>query len=69
MLRPLCHSGVGEGTRTLDTRNHNPMLYQLNYAHHMKLIRDAPGRCRLTVFGARRLKWYARRDSNPRPTA
>ena len=30
---------MGEGTRTLDTRNHNPMLYQLNYAHHMKLVR------------------------------
>ncbi len=34
---PFAMSGVGEGTRTLDTRNHNPMLYQLNYAHHMKL--------------------------------
>ena len=33
---PAACSGVGEGTRTLDTRNHNPMLYQLNYAHHMK---------------------------------
>ena len=33
-------SGVGEGTRTLDTRNHNPMLYQLNYAHHMRLERE-----------------------------
>ena len=30
---------MGEGTRTLDTRNHNPMLYQLNYAHHMNLAR------------------------------
>ena len=28
--------GVGDGTRTHDTRNHNPMLYQLNYTHHMK---------------------------------
>ncbi len=36
---PAACSGVGEGTRTLDTRNHNPMLYQLNYAHHMKLER------------------------------
>ena len=26
--------GVGDGTRTRDTRNHNPMLYQLNYTHH-----------------------------------
>lgn len=31
---PAACSGVGEGTRTLDTRNHNPMLYQLNYIHH-----------------------------------
>ena len=27
-------SGVGKGTRTLDTRNHNPVLCQLNYTHH-----------------------------------
>ena len=35
-LRPFRHSfyGVGDGTRTRDTRNHNPMLYQLNYTHH-----------------------------------
>ena len=26
--------GVDDGTRTRDTRNHNPMLYQLNYIHH-----------------------------------
>ena len=35
---PAANSGVGEGTRTLDTRNHNPMLYQLNYAHHIVLL-------------------------------
>ena len=35
---PSAMSGVGEGTRTLDTRNHNPMLYQLNYAHHIVLL-------------------------------
>ena len=35
-LRPFCLEiyGVGDGTRTRDTRNHNPMLYQLNYTHH-----------------------------------
>ena len=27
-------NGVGDGTRTHDTRNHNPMLYQLNYTYH-----------------------------------
>ena len=28
--------GVDDGTRTRDTRNHNPMLYQRNYTHHME---------------------------------
>ena len=26
---------VSDGARTHDTRNHNPMLYQLNYTHHV----------------------------------
>ena len=26
--------GVDDGTRTHDSRNHNPGLYQLSYAHH-----------------------------------
>jgi hypothetical protein len=30
-------SGVGDGARTRDNRNHNPGLYQLSYAHHKKL--------------------------------
>jgi hypothetical protein len=30
-------SGVGDGVRTRDNRNHNPGLYQLSYAHHNKL--------------------------------
>ena len=35
-LRPFrLHYGVDDGTRTRDTRNHNPMLYQLNYTHHI----------------------------------
>jgi hypothetical protein len=25
---------VTEGTRTLDTWDHNPVLYQLSYSHH-----------------------------------
>ena len=29
--------GVGDGTRTHDTRNHNPVLCQLSYTHHMHL--------------------------------
>jgi hypothetical protein len=27
-------NGVTEGTRTPDTRDHNPVLYQLSYSHH-----------------------------------
>ena len=36
---------------------------QLSYTHHISCIR--------AIFAAilRALKWYARRDSNPRPTA
>ena len=29
-------SGVGDGTRTHNTWNHNPVLCQLNYTHHMR---------------------------------
>ena len=29
--------GVGNGARTHDTRNHNPVLCQLSYTHHMEL--------------------------------
>ncbi len=28
--------GVTEGTRTPDTRDHNPVLYQLSYSHHVR---------------------------------
>ena len=28
-------SGVGNGTRTHNARNHNPVLCQLNYTHHI----------------------------------
>jgi hypothetical protein len=27
-------SGVNDGARTRDNRNHNPVLYQLSYNHH-----------------------------------
>ena len=36
-LRPQAgseKSGVDDGTRTHDDRDHNPGLYQLSYAHH-----------------------------------
>jgi hypothetical protein len=29
-------SGVDDGTRTRDGRNHNPGLYQLSYVHHRR---------------------------------
>src|SRR5512142_2933463 len=32
-------SGVADGTRTHDNRNHNPGLYQLSYSHHGDLPR------------------------------
>ena len=34
----LLEYGVDEGDRTLDTRSHNPVLYQLSYAHHINLL-------------------------------
>ena len=30
---------VDDGARTHDTRNHNPMLYQLNYIHHIGIAK------------------------------
>ena len=32
---PDLYFWVDDGARTHDTRNHNPMLYQLNYIHHV----------------------------------
>ena len=36
--RPLLkkETGVTDGTRTHDGRNHNPGLYQLSYDHHIR---------------------------------
>jgi hypothetical protein len=31
---------VANGDRTHDTRNHNPMLYQLSYSHHVEIFRQ-----------------------------
>ena len=30
-------NGVSDGARTRDDRNHNPVLYRLNYAHHKNI--------------------------------
>ena len=58
---PSVLSGVGDGTRTHNARNHNPVLCQLNYTHQMgKLVKA------LLQYAE---KWHARRDSNPWPTA
>ena len=35
ILRRFCLLWVDDGARTHDTRNHNPMLYQLNYIHRV----------------------------------
>lgn len=34
-------SGVDDGARTHDNRNHNPGLYQLSYTHHRNLFRKS----------------------------
>ena len=57
---PSFLSGVGDGTRTHNARNHNPVLCQLNYTHHMSNV---------DITNELQKKWYARRDSNPWPTA
>ena len=51
---------VTSGARTHDTRNHNPMLCQLSYSHHI---------CSLTKAGAKVLlffdmtKYFAKKKS------
>ena len=55
--------GVDEGERTLDTGSHNPVLYQLSYAHHIalhvpKLPNGAPGRTRTCDHPLRRRMLY-----------
>ena len=43
-LRPSAY-GVGNGTRTHNTRNHNPVLCQLNYTHHISFFCCTWGKC------------------------
>ena len=42
--RPASKNGVDDGDRTHDRRNHNPVLYQLSYAHHWSCfpVSDGP---------------------------
>ncbi len=35
----LSKYGVDEGDRTLDNGSHNPVLFQLSYAHHIAMLR------------------------------
>ncbi len=56
----LERSGVTDGDRTRDNRNHNPGLYQLSYGHHI-LQED-----RFTEQELNIKKWGDRRGSNPR---
>ena|GEM_PF-2121091 len=49
--------GVDDGVRTHDRRSHNPVLYQLSYAHHIALLVPEPR------------NWRTRQDSNLRPSA
>ena len=39
--------GVDDGTRTHNSRNHNPVLCQLNYVHHMVWLKgfEPPAYC------------------------
>lgn len=39
-VRPAIRSsnGVSDGFRTRDNRDHNPVLYQLSYAHHHAVL-------------------------------
>ena len=63
--------GVDDGFRTHDTGNHNPVLYQLSYAHHIALcilhvtsstyqlrLNGAPGRIRTCDHPLRRRVLY-----------
>ena len=55
-------SGVDNGARTHDTRNHNPVLCQLSYIHHMLtsliLTLGAPGGTRTPGLLLRRQLLY-----------
>ena len=51
---------MADGTRTHDSRDHNPGLYQLSYGHHRKLFMQngAPGRSRTCDHRLRRPVLY-----------
>ena len=51
--------GVGNGARTHDTRNHNPVLCQLSYTHHMELLLTGGKRPGLLLWTV--IRWAAER--------
>ena len=65
-LAPFFEYGVDDGDRTHDNRSHNPVLYQLSYAHHIALLltcakaafSGAPGRTRTCDHPLRRRMLY-----------
>ena len=59
---PQPQYGVGNGARTHDTRNHNPVLCQLSYTHHMELSPTGWKRSALLL-----LLWIVIRPSGERP--
>jgi hypothetical protein len=54
-------SGVGDGARTRDNRNHNPGLYQLSYAHHINCSKFETYDL---ILSGSTIAWCARQDSN-----
>ncbi len=78
-------NGVSDGDRTHDHRSHNPVLYQLSYAHHLvhaELVRlrglepltyGLEVRCSIQLSYRRRCPvwgiWSGREDLNLRPPA
>ena len=53
-LRTLFFWGVDSGARTHDTRNHNPMLCQLSYDHHVAFNFSKAGAKVLLFFDIRK---------------
>ena len=79
--RKVQKTGVSDGTRTHNNRNHNPVLCQLNYAHHTVMIGAPEGtrtldlRLRRPLLYPTELQaptnrvWSGREDLNLRPPA
>ena len=51
---PSCLSGVTDGARTRDLRDHNQALCQLSYSHHVLASQDSPGGPGRPILAVRR---------------